>query len=209
MSRIGKMSIALPAGVTVDYTDSVVTVKGAKGTLTRKVTGAIDVEIQDGHVHVKALDEREETNALHGLYRALIASMVKGVSEGFVKGLEIKGVGWKAQMQGNKLVLNVGFSQPVEYVAPAGIKIECPAPTEIAVSGIDKELVGQVAAELRSIRKPEPFHGYGIRYKGEHVEHKEGKSLPQVQPPHGGGTHRPAAEARPRPAGGGLKHGIA
>ena len=176
MSRIGKMSIALPAGVTVEFKDSIVTVKGAKGTLTRKVTGAIDVETKDGHVYVKALDEKEETNALHGLYRALVAGMVKGVSEGFTKALEIKGVGWKGAMQGNKLVLNVGFSHPVEYVAPAGIKLECPAPTEINVSGIDKELVGQVAAELRSVRKPEPFHGYGIRYKGEHIEHKEGKT---------------------------------
>ena len=176
MSRIGKMSIALPAGVTVEFKDSVVTVKGAKGTLTRTVSGAIDVTVEDGHVHVKALDEREETNARHGLYRALIAGMVKGVSEGFTKSLEIKGVGWKAQMQGSKLVMNVGFSHPVEYVAPAGIQLACPAPTEIAVSGIDKELVGQVAAELRSVRKPEPFHGYGIRYKGEHVEHKEGKT---------------------------------
>lgn len=176
MSRIGKMSIALPAGVTVDYKDAVVTVKGAKGTLTRKVSGAIDVTVEDGHVHVKALDEREETNARHGLYRALIAGMVKGVSEGFVKALEIKGVGWKAQMQGNKLVMNVGFSHPVEYVAPAGIQLACTTPTEVTVSGIDKELVGQVAAELRSVRKPEPFHGYGIRYKGEHVEHKEGKT---------------------------------
>ena len=176
MSRIGKMSIALPAGVSVEFKDAVVTVKGAKGTLTRKVTGAIDVVTEDGHVHVTALDEKEETNALHGLYRALIAGMVKGVSEGFTKGLEVKGVGWKAQMQGTKLVLNVGFSHPVEYVAPEGIKLECPSQTEVAVSGIDKELVGQVAAELRAIRKPEPFHGYGIRYKGEHVEHKEGKT---------------------------------
>lgn len=176
MSRIGKMSIALPVGVTVDFKDAVVTVKGAKGTLSRKVTGAIDVQTEDGHVHVKALDERDETNALHGLYRALIAGMVKGVSEGFTKGLEVKGVGWKAQMQGNKLVLNVGFSHPIEYVAPEGIKLECPSQTDVTVNGIDKELVGQVAAELRAIRKPEPFHGYGIRYKGEHVEHKEGKT---------------------------------
>ena len=176
MSRIGKMSIALPAGVTVDFKDMVVTVKGAKGTLTRKVTGAIDVETKDGHVYVKALDENEETNALHGLYRALIAGMVKGVSEGFTKALEIKGVGWKAAMQGNKLVLNVGYSHPIEYVAPNGIQLAVPAPTEVTVSGIDKELVGQIAAELRAFRKPEPFHGYGIRYKGEHVEHKEGKT---------------------------------
>ena len=176
MSRIGKMSIALPAGVSVEFKDSVVTVKGAKGALTREISGAIDVRMEDGHVHVVALDEADETNARHGLYRALVANMVKGVSEGFVRGLEIKGVGWKAQMQGTKLVLNVGFSHPIEYVAPAGIKLECPSPTEVNVSGIDKELVGQVAAELRSVRKPEPFHGYGIRYKGEYVEHKEGKT---------------------------------
>ena len=176
MSRIGKKVIAIPAGVTVDYKDSVVTVKGAKGTLTRKVTGAIDVQTEDGHVHVKALDESKVTNARHGLYRALIADMVKGVSEGFTKGLEIRGVGWKAAMQGNKLVLNVGFSHPIEFVQPAGITIACPTQTEITVSGIDKVQVGQVAADLRSIRKPEPYHGYGIRYKGEHVEHKEGKT---------------------------------
>ncbi len=176
MSRIGKMSIAVPAGVSVEFKDSVVTVKGAKGTLTQKVTGAIDVKNEDGHVHVIALDELQQTNALHGLYRALIANMVKGVSEGYTKGLEVKGVGWKVAMQGNKLVLNVGFSHPIEFPAPEGIKIECPSATEITVSGVDKVLVGQVAADLRAIRKPEPYHGYGIRYKGEHVEHKEGKT---------------------------------
>ena len=176
MSRIGKMAIALPAGVSVEFKDKVVTVKGGKGTLSRTVSGAIDVKTEGTNVHVLALDETAETNARHGLYRALIAGMVKGVSEGYTKGLEIKGVGWKGQMQGNKLVLNVGFSHPVEFVAPEGIKIECPTQTEISVIGIDKELVGQVAADLRSIRKPEPFHGYGIRYKGEHVEHKEGKT---------------------------------
>lgn len=176
MSRIGKLSIALPSATEVAFKDGVVTVKGPKGTLTRPVVGAIDVTVEDGHVHVKALDANDDTNAKHGLYRALISDMVKGVSEGFSKGLEVKGVGWKAAMQGAKLVLNVGFSHPVEYVAPQGIKLECPSQTEVTVSGIDKELVGQVAAELRAIRKPEPFHGYGIRYKGEHVEHKEGKT---------------------------------
>ena len=176
MSRIGKMSIAIPAGVSVEYKDSVVTVKGAKGTLSQKITGAIDVKNEDGHVHVVALDEQQQTNALHGLYRALIAHMVKGVSEGYTKSLEVKGVGWKAAMQGSKLVLNVGFSHPIEFASPEGIKIECPSPTEISVSGVDKVLVGQVAADLRAIRKPEPYHGYGIRYKGEHIEHKEGKT---------------------------------
>ena len=138
MSRIGKLTIAIPAGVTVEFKDSVVTVKGAKGTLTQKITGAIDVKTENGHVHVVALDETQQTNALHGLYRALIANMVKGVSEGYSKGLEIRGVGWRAAMQGNKLVLNVGFSHPVEVVQPEGIKIECPSQTEITVSGIDK-----------------------------------------------------------------------
>ena len=176
MSRIGKKVIAIPAGVTVSFEDGVVTVKGPKGTLTREIKGNIDFKNEGAELHVVALDEGKETNARHGLYRALVADMVKGVSEGFVRGLEIKGVGWKAAMQGNKLVLNVGFSHPVEYVAPAGIQLAVPAPTEVTVSGIDKELVGQVAAELRSVRKPEPFHGYGIRYKGEHVEHKEGKT---------------------------------
>ena len=176
MSRIGKQSIAIPAGVTVNFADGVVTVKGGKGELTRKISGAINVTCEDGHAHVIALNDEKETNALHGLYRALIADMVKGVSEGFTRALEIKGVGWKGAMQGNKLVLNVGFSHPVEVVQPHGIKIECPSQTDIVVSGIDKVLVGQVAADLRAIRVPEPYHGYGIRYKGEHVEHKEGKT---------------------------------
>ena len=176
MSRIGKQSIALPAGVTVAFEGGVVTVKGGKGELKRKITGAINVTCEDGHVHVVAMDDQKQTNALHGLYRALIADMVKGVSEGFTKALEIKGVGWKGAMQGGKLVWNVGFSHPVEFVQPQGIKLECPSQTEVVVSGISKELVGQVAADLRAIRVPEPYHGYGIRYKGERIEHKEGKT---------------------------------
>lgn len=176
MSRIGKMPVVIPAGVTVEYKDSVLTVKGAKGTLTQKITGAIDVKVDGNHVVVEALNGEQDTNARHGLYRALIAGMVKGVSEGYTKGLEIRGVGWKVAKQGNKLVLNVGFSHPVEFAEPAGIKFECPTQTEITVSGVDKVLVGQVAADLRAIRTPEPYHGYGIRYKGENVEHKEGKT---------------------------------
>lgn len=176
MSRIGKMPIALPAGVTVDFKDGIVTVKGPKGTLTREIVGNISVEVEGATLLVKALDDDTDTNAKHGLYRALLNGMVTGVSEGFVKGLEVKGVGWKAAVQGNKLVLNVGFSHPVEFVAPEGIKFECPSLTEINVSGISKELVGQTAANIRKIRIPEPYHGYGIRYKGEYVEHKEGKT---------------------------------
>ena len=176
MSRIGKMPIALPAGVTVEFKDGVVSVKGPKGTLTREVVGNIGFETEGTNLVVKALDDRADTNAKHGLYRALLNGMVIGVSAGFVKALEVKGVGWKANVQGNKLVLNVGFSHPVEVVAPEGIKFECPTLTEVNVSGISKELVGQIAANIRAIRVPEPYHGYGIRYKGEVVEHKEGKT---------------------------------
>ncbi|MBQ8430201.1 MAG: 50S ribosomal protein L6 [Clostridia bacterium] len=176
MSRIGKMPIALPAGVTVDFKDGIVTVKGPKGTLTREIVGNIGVEVEGATLLVKALDDKADTNAKHGLYRALLNGMVIGVTDGFVKTLEVKGVGWKAAVQGNKLVLNVGFSHPVEFVAPEGIKFECPTLTEVNVSGISKELVGQTAANIRKVRVPEPYHGYGIRYKGEYVEHKEGKT---------------------------------
>ncbi len=176
MSRIGKMPIALPAGVTVDFKDGVVTVKGPKGTLSREVVGNIGLETEGTTLFVKALDDKADTNAKHGLYRALINGMVIGVHDGFAKTLEVKGVGWKANVQGNKLVLNVGFSHPVEFIAPEGIKFECPTLTEVVVSGISKELVGQIAANIRKVREPEPYHGYGIRYKGEVVEHKEGKT---------------------------------
>ena len=176
MSRIGKMPITLPAGVTVEFKDKIATVKGPKGTLTREIVGNIGLEVEGNILMVKALDDKTDTNAKHGLYRALLNGMVVGVSEGFVKTLEVKGVGWKAAVQGNKLVLNVGFSHPVEIVAPEGIKFECPTLTEVKVSGINKEVVGQTAANIRKIRLPEPYHGYGIRYQGEHVEHKEGKT---------------------------------
>ena len=176
MSRIGKMPIALPAGVVVEFANSIVTVKGAKGTLSRKVVGNIGIETEGTTLVVKALDNSADTNAKHGLYRALLQGMVTGVTEGFVRALEIKGVGWKAAVQGNKLVLNVGFSHPVEVVAPEGVTFACPTLTEVTVSGINKEVVGQVAANIRAIRLPEPYHGYGIRYKGEVIERKEGKT---------------------------------
>ena len=176
MSRIGKTPVTLPAGVTVDFKDGIVTVKGPKGALTREIVGNIGVEVEGATLLVKALDDAADTNAKHGLYRALLNGIVTGVTEGFVKTLEVKGVGWKAAVQGNKLVLNVGFSHPVEVIAPDGIKFECPTLTEVNVCGISKELVGQIAANIRAIRVPEPYHGYGIRYKGEVVEHKEGKT---------------------------------
>ena len=176
MSRIGKMPIALPAGVTVEFVNGVITVKGPKGTLTREVVGNIGFETEGTNLIVKALDDAADTNAKHGLYRALVNGMVTGVTAGFVRTLEVKGVGWKAAVQGNKLTLNIGFSHPVEVVAPAGVTFECPSLTEVNVCGINKEVVGQVAANIRALRKPEPYHGYGIRYKGENVEHKEGKT---------------------------------
>ena len=173
MSRIGKMPIALPAGVTVDFKDGIISVKGPKGALTREVVGNIGFEVEGATLLVKALDDAADTNAKHGLYRALLNGMVTGVTNGFAKSLELKGVGWKAAVAGSKLTLNVGFSHPVIFDAPEGIKFECPSLTEVVVSGINKEQVGQVAADIRAIRKPEPYHGYGIRYKGENVEHKE------------------------------------
>ena len=173
MSRIGKMPITLPAGVEFKFENGVASVKGPKGTLTREIVGNIGFEVEGNVLTVKALDDKADTNAKHGLYRALLNGMVTGVTAGFVKALEVKGVGWKAAVQGNKLVLNVGFSHPVEFVAPEGITFTCPTLTEVQVAGISKELVGQIAANIRAIRVPEPYHGYGIRYKGENVEHKE------------------------------------
>ena len=176
MSRIGKMPITLPAGVEFKLENGVASVKGPKGTLTREIVGNIGFEVEGNVLTVKDLDDKADTNAKHGLYRALLNGMVTGVTAGFVKALEVKGVGWKAAVQGNKLVLNVGFSHPVEFVAPEGITFTCPTLTEVQVAGISKELVGQIAANIRAIRVPEPYHGYGIRYKGEVVEHKEGKT---------------------------------
>ena len=176
MSRIGRMPIALPAGVEVKFENGIVTVKGPKGTLTREIVGNIGIEVEGAVLNVKALDDKADTNAKHGLYRALLNGMVTGVTSGFVKSLEVKGVGWKAAVQGNKLVLNVGFSHPVEVVAPEGITFACPSLTEVTVSGINKEVVGQVAANIRAIRLPEPYHGYGIRLSDEVIERKEGKT---------------------------------
>ncbi|MCD8308691.1 MAG: 50S ribosomal protein L6 [Clostridia bacterium] len=176
MSRIGKMPIAVPAGVTVNFDGSVVTVKGAKGTLTQEIAGDIDVKVQGAEVLVEKKNDNPALDAKHGLYRALIHNMVVGVSQGYSKTLKVNGVGWKVAKQGNKVVLNVGYSHPVEVVELAGIKLECPSANEIVVSGIDKTLVGQVAADIRGIRVPEPYHGYGIAYSDEVIERKEGKT---------------------------------
>ncbi len=177
MSRIGRLPIELPAGVTVEYVDGVVTVKGPKGTLTQAIeVKNIDVKVEGNIVSVVRLNEQKETKSAHGLYRALIANMVEGVSKGFQKSLVVNGVGYKLTKQGNKVVLNVGYSHPVEFVEPEGVTIDITSPTEMTVKGIDKVAVGQTAANLKAIRKPEPYHGYGIRYADETILRKVGKT---------------------------------
>ena len=176
MSRIGKLPVALPAGVSVTFENGLLTVKGSKGTLTQQVVGDIDIKVEAGVAHVLKTSEKAGTDAKHGLYRALLHNMVVGVSEGYKKSLKVHGVGWKVAKQGNKIVLNIGFSHPVDFVESDGVKLECPGPNEIVVSGIDKTAVGQVAANIRKLIIPEPYHGYGIAYSDEVIERKEGKT---------------------------------
>ena len=177
MSRIGREPVAIPAGVTVDVKDGVMTVKGPKGTLTQSFDASvITVNVEAGVVKLTRANDQGPVRAKHGLYRALLHNMVTGVTNGFEKRLIVNGVGWKVNMNGEKLVLNVGFSHPVEFTALPGVKLACASQTEIVVSGINKVDVGQVAASIRDIRKPEPYHGYGIRYNDEVIEHKEGKT---------------------------------
>ncbi len=177
MSRIGKKPISLPDGVSVTVEQgNTVQVKGPKGTLTQKIHGDIKVSIEDGVVTVERPSDVAEHRALHGLSRSLIQNMVTGVSEGFSKTLEIVGVGYRAQKQGKKLVLNMGYSHPVEMEEPAGIEFEVPAPTRILVKGIDKQLVGETAANVRKVRPPEPYKGKGIKYEAEHIRRKVGKA---------------------------------
>jgi len=177
MSRIGKEPIPVPSGVEVTLAGGVVTVKGPKGTLTQDVHEAVTVMVEDGQVLVTRSSDQREHRALHGLTRALIANMVTGVTEGYRRDLEIVGVGYRAAARGsNGLTIQVGYSHPVEVDAPEGITFEVPAPTRISVIGYDKQLVGQVAANIRKIRKPEPYKGKGIRYAGELVRRKSGKA---------------------------------
>ena len=177
MSRIGKLPITIPAGVTITVSDdNTVTVKGPKGTLSEKISAVIKVEITDGILTVSRPSDQKEHRALHGLSRSLINNMVIGVTTGFSKALEIVGTGYKAQMQGKNLVLNLGYSHPVEMIPREGIEFEVPAPTKVVVKGISKQVVGQTAAEVRAVRKPEPYKGKGVRYEGEFVRRKEGKT---------------------------------
>ena len=175
MSRIGRKPIPVPAGVEVSIAPGRVSVKGPLGQLEQAVPQRITVQPQDGELVVTRPTDRGEDRALHGLTRTLVANMVEGVTTGFEKRLEIQGIGYRAQLKGEDLELALGFSHSVPYGAPAGISFEVPLPTQIVVKGIDKQQVGQVAAEIRSIRPPEPYKGKGIRYAGEHVRRKVGK----------------------------------
>ena len=175
MSRIGRQPIELPAGVSVSIAPGRVMVNGPLGELTQQVPVRMQVDQEDSTITVKRPTERGDDRALHGLTRSLIANMVEGVTSGFQKRLEIQGVGYRASMRGTALELNVGFSHPVVKDAPAGITYEVPTQTEVVVKGIDKQQVGQIAAEIRKVRPPEPYKGKGIRYEGEYVRRKVGK----------------------------------
>ena len=177
MSRIGKLPVKLPQGVDVKVENNIVTVKGPKGTLTQKVNDQMGIKIENGELIVSRPNDEKEFRAMHGLYRALIHNMVTGVTAGFTKNLELVGVGYRAQADNpSQLTINIGFSHPVVVKAPEHVTFATPNPNKISVSGIDKQVVGEITAEIRAIRKPEPYHGKGIRYEGEYVRHKEGKS---------------------------------
>lgn len=176
MSRIGRKHIVVPAGVEVTIDGNHVTVKGPKGTLDSNIHQMMKVEKQDGELVVSRPNDEKEARSLHGLSRTIIANMVTGVSEGFKKELEIAGIGYRAQKQGNDLVMNLGFSHQVIMTQPEGITVEVPEPTKIVVNGIDKQKVGQFAAEVRGKRPPEPYKGKGIHYVGEYIIRKEGKA---------------------------------
>jgi len=175
MSRIGNRIITIPAGVTVEYNDNVVTVKGPKGELSQKIVNGLNVKIEDGSLTVEKTEDKKELEAMFGTTNALIKNMVKGVSEGYEKGLEIIGVGYKFQVRGTTLVVSAGYSHNVELAIPSGLTVETVSNNEITIKGISKELVGEFAAKVRKVRKPEPYKGKGIRYKDEFIRRKEGK----------------------------------
>ena len=176
MSRIGKNPVVIPAGVTVEINNNIVTVKGKLGELSCSFdVNHVSTKVEDGKVVVSPLSDNRTARSLWGTTRANINTLVKGVNEGFYKNLELVGVGYKARMEGTKLVLSLGFSHDVNFPAPEGIKISCETPTQIKVFGVDKQLVGQVAAQIRKYRKPEPYKGKGVKLEGEYVRRKEGK----------------------------------
>ncbi|MFA5356113.1 MAG: 50S ribosomal protein L6 [Candidatus Omnitrophota bacterium] len=176
MSRIGKKSIVIPKEVKVEVTDGVVSVTGPKGSLKLALSGRISAEVSEGQVILKRPSDTKLDKSQHGLCRALVSNMVKGVTEGYVKELEIIGVGFRAQVQGNTLSMQLGYSHPVNFPIPEGIKIEAPKNTQVIIRGIDKEKVGEIAAEIRAAYPPEPYKGKGVRYAGEYVKKKVGKA---------------------------------
>lgn len=176
MSRVGKLPVQIPDGVEVKIEGNKAIVKGPKGQLEKEMHPDMDIKIEDGSIIVTRPSDKKEHRALHGLTRALLNNMVVGVTKGFEKALELNGVGYRANMQGKKLVLNVGYSHPVEMEVPDGIQIETPGNNKIVVKGIDKEKVGIVAAKIRDVRPPEPYKGKGIKYEGERIRRKVGKA---------------------------------
>ena len=177
MSRIGKKLVAIPKDVKIEVKDGAVCVEGPKGKLARKLADRISIEIKDGQLLVKRAADTKIDKSLHGLFRALIVNMIVGVTQGYSKELEIQGVGFKAAVVGDKLNMALGFSHPVNYLIPGNIKIETPKPTQLVIKGIDKELIGKVASEIRAFYPPEPYKGKGILFVGEHVKKKVGKAL--------------------------------
>lgn len=176
MSRIGNKPVSIPSGVTVTVKENIVTVKGPKGELTREFSPIISINVGETEVTFTRPNDEKESRALHGTTRAVLSNMVVGVTEGFSKELDLIGVGYRAQLQGTKLVLNVGYSHPVEFTPEDGLTVEVPSNTKIIVRGINKEKVGALAANIRGVRPPEPYKGKGIRYTNEHVRRKEGKT---------------------------------
>ena len=176
MSRIGLRPIELPEGVEATLNGNTITVKGKNGELTRNLNPIMDVVIEDNEITVNRQNDSKESRMLHGTTRSVVNNMVEGVTDGFSKKLEIIGVGYRAQLQGKKLVLSLGLSHPVEFETPEGLEIEVPSNTEIIIKGADKEAVGAFAANIRAVRSPEPYKGKGVRYEGEYVRRKEGKT---------------------------------
>jgi large subunit ribosomal protein L6 len=176
VSRIGKKPVEIPKGVTITKNGNFVKVKGPKGELETRFHSKISIDVKESEVIVTRPDDTKENKALHGLTRALLQNMVHGVISSYTKTLDIVGVGYKAELKGKNLLLNIGYSHPIYFMPPDGIALQTPAPTQIVITGIDKQMVGLVAAKIRSIRKPEPYKGKGIKYSDEHIQRKAGKT---------------------------------
>ncbi|MFP4362615.1 MAG: 50S ribosomal protein L6 [Spirochaetia bacterium] len=176
MSRVGKLPIAIPQGVKVEVSDNTINVEGPKGKLSQEYKPCIEIKIEDNTAVVTRKDESKATRSFHGLYRNLLNNMITGVSKGFQKALLINGVGYRAEMKGKSLMLNLGYSNPIEFMLPEGINVVCETANKVVISGIDKQKVGQIASEIRGLRPPEPYKGKGVKYEDEYVRRKIGKS---------------------------------